>query len=257
MLQTKPTEHLTGIAVQGDFKDFSELVESIYRITGLTDDQTELYYGVKNRLLGICYDIRHAFMGDRDIILADNGMNKEIMKWHEIITPTQNVYYSVNILFPEAIFVAVSVPKMYRFSSAYYGKKGRRADMECDLPMIPYADYIRDKANLDVLCAGIFQALGEVIGNEELEKLIQLMQRADESYMDYATHYIDKCNIELLKTAVEKRKDKLRNIARRIAKRPQAYQNMEDELKYWAKEYKTTIYNLQDPRIEYPEYFEW
>lgn len=40
----------------GDYKDFYELVESIYRITGL-DDQTEIYYGIKNRLLGICYDI--------------------------------------------------------------------------------------------------------------------------------------------------------------------------------------------------------
>ena len=91
-------------------------------------------------------------------------------------------------------------------------------------------NYIRDKANLDVLCAGIWQALGEAIGDEELEKLIQLMQRADESFIYYATHYIDKCNIELLKTVVEKRKDKLRNIAKRIVKKPQAYMNMEAEL---------------------------
>ena len=57
VLQTKPTEHLSGITIKGDYKDFYELVESIYRITGLDDDQTEIYYGVKNRLLGICYDI--------------------------------------------------------------------------------------------------------------------------------------------------------------------------------------------------------
>ena len=40
VLQTKPTEHLAGITIQGDYKDFYELVESIYRITGLDDDQT-------------------------------------------------------------------------------------------------------------------------------------------------------------------------------------------------------------------------
>ena len=257
MLQTKPTEHLAGITMQGDYKDFYELVESIYRITGLDDDQTEIYYGVKNRLLGICYDIRHAFMGDRDIVLEDNGMREDIMKWHEQITPTQNVYYSVEVLFPEAIFVAASVPKMYIFSSVYYGAKGKRTDMDDQLPPMPYSDYIRDKANLDVLCAGIWQALGEAIGDEELEKLIQLMQRADESFLYYATHYIDKCNIELLKTDVEKRKDKLRNIAKRIVKKPQAYMNMEADLRYWAKEYKTTIYELHDPKVEYPDDFEW
>ena len=43
MLQTKPTEHLAGITIQGDYKDFYELVESIYRITGLDDDQTMIY----------------------------------------------------------------------------------------------------------------------------------------------------------------------------------------------------------------------
>lgn len=257
MLQVKPTEHLTGITIQGDYKDFYELVDSIYRITGLDDDPKEIYYGVKNRLLGMCYDIRHAFMGDRDIVLEDNGMSDEVMKWHEMITPTQNVYYSVNVLFPEAIFVAVSVPQMYIFSSVYYGMKGKRKEADDQLPPVPYSDYIRDKANLDVLCAGVWQALGKVIGDEELEKLIRLIQRTDESYIYYVTHYIDKCNIELLKTESDKRKDKIRNIAKRIVKKPQAYINMEDDLRYWAKEYKTSIYELQDPNIEYPEDFEW
>lgn len=196
-------------------------------------------------------------MGDRDIVLEDNGMREDIMKWQEQITPTQNVYYSVEVLFPEAIFVAASVPKMYIFSSVYYGAKSKRTDMDSQLPPIPYSDYIRDKANLDVLCAGIWQALGEAIGDEELEKLIQLMQRADESFLFYATHYIDKCNIELLKTDVEKRKDKHRNIAKRIVKKSKAYMNMEADLQYWAKEYKTTIYGLHDPKVEYPEDFEW
>lgn len=84
---------------------------------------------------------------------------------------------------------------MYIFSSVYYGMKGKRTDTDCHLPPLPYSDYIRDKANLDVLCAEIWQALGEVIGHEELEKLIHLMQRTDESYIHYVTHYIDKCNI--------------------------------------------------------------
>ncbi len=255
MIQMKPTEHLTGITIQGDFNDFYDLVDSIYRMTGLEEDYTEFYYGVKNRLLGMCYDIRHAFMGDREIVLNDNGMDKEKMKWHGQITPTQNVYYSVNVMFPEAIFIAAAVPKMYIFSSIYYGVRGKREYEE--LPPLKYADYIRDKANLDVLCAGIWQALSEAIGDEELEKIIQLMSRTDERYIHYATHYIDKCNLELIKTEVDKRKDKIRNIAKRIVKKPQAYKNLEDDLKYWAKEYKTSIYEIEDPRVEYPENIEW
>lgn len=255
MLQTKPTEHLTGVTIQGDFNDFYDLVESIYRMTGLEDDPTRAYYGVSSRLLGVCYDIRHAFMGDRDIVLKDNGMNEEIMKWHEKIVPTQNVYYSVNILFPEAIFLADNVPKMYIYSSKNYGVKRLRTKR--GLPTIYYGNYVRDKANLDVLCAGIWQALGMAIGEEELEKLLRLEKNSYESCIDYVTQYIDKRNVELLKTDVSKRKDKLKNIARRIIKKPQAYFNMEKRFKYWAEEYKVSMYELKDPGIEYPEDFEW
>ncbi len=60
MIIIKPTENLTGITIQGDYNDFYELVESIYRLTAADEDTTNPYYGVKNRLLGMCYDIRHA-----------------------------------------------------------------------------------------------------------------------------------------------------------------------------------------------------
>lgn len=117
ILQTKPTEHLMGITIQGDYNDFSELVDSIYSIIGLGEESDDMYYGVKNRLLGICYDIRHAYQGDRNVVLVDNNMDKDKMKWHEQITPEQNVYYSVEVLLPKAIFVAAVVPNMYSFSS--------------------------------------------------------------------------------------------------------------------------------------------
>lgn len=259
MIFVKPTENLTGITIQGDFNDFYEMVDSIYRMSAEDegDELTDLYFGVKSRLLGMCYDIRHAYMGDRDIILEDNGMHEELMKWHKIITPTQNVYYSVNILFPEAIFIAASVPKMYFFSSLYYGTNGKIKEQETGLPSFLYSDYIRDKANLDILCAGIWQALGEAIGDEELEKIIRLLERSYESYVNYATHYIDKCNIELIKTDVKKRKDKLRNITKRIIKKQGGYYSMENDLKYWAEEYDTTIYDLILPNLEYPEELIW
>lgn len=117
ILQTKPTEHLMGITIQGDYNDFSELVDSIYSIIGLGEESDDMYYGVKNRLLGICHDIRHAYQGDRNVVLVDNNMDKDKMKWHEQITPEQNVYYSVEVLLPKAIFVAAVVPNMYSFSS--------------------------------------------------------------------------------------------------------------------------------------------
>ena len=255
MLQIAPTEHLTGVTVRGDFQDFYELVDSIYRLCGLDDDREDIYYGVKNRLLGACYEIRHAFMGDREIALCDNGMTEDLMKYRDVAAPTQNVYDGTKLLFPEAIFLAAAVPEMMLFSSMEYGERGKLK--HTDLPGLLYGDYLRDKANLYVFCSGIWQALGTVIGDESLEKLMYLKERTHETYMNYVTHYIDKCNIELLRAPQEKRKDKLRNIAKRIIDKPKTYRNMEEDLKYWAKEYKTSIYELEDPGLVYPEEMEW
>ena len=41
MIQFKPTEHLTGITIQGDFNDFYELADNIYRITSPEKDHTD------------------------------------------------------------------------------------------------------------------------------------------------------------------------------------------------------------------------
>lgn len=62
MISAKPTEHLAGTTLEGKFQDFYEIVESIYRMTGLEEDYDDDYWGVKKRLLGICYDVCHAYV---------------------------------------------------------------------------------------------------------------------------------------------------------------------------------------------------
>ncbi len=32
---------------------------------------------MSTRVLGVCYDVRHAYQGDREIELVDNGMTAE------------------------------------------------------------------------------------------------------------------------------------------------------------------------------------
>ena len=261
MISAKPTEHLTGVIIEGEYEDFYEMVESIYRMTGLEEDYNDLYWSVKNRLLGICYDIRHAFQGDRNVKLVDNGANDELMKWHAMVMPQQNLHYSVEVLFPEALFVAFSVSELYLPSSVYYGERARKHQKKEEHPrefVDKYADYIRDKAMLDMLSSVILAALADVIGDEDFEKVLR--QRGKTygfEYKDYAAQYVDKCNIEYLKTAPEKRKDKLRNIARRLLKKPDSYRNLLSGLESAAKRYGCSIHELDDPDLEYPEAIDW
>lgn len=106
---------------------------------------------------------------------------------------------------------------MYLWSSQYYGQRTKKQEENAKFPAQKYSDYLKDKAVIDTLSAVILGTLAEVIGEDELEKLFKLRgHQYGDIFYNYATQYVDKCNIEYLKTAPEKRKDKLRNIAKRF-----------------------------------------
>ena len=257
MVKAKATEKLTGITISGDFNDFYEIVESIYRMTGLEEDYGDRFWSVKNRLLGMCYDIRHAYMGDREIELVENGVCDDIIRYHSMIMPKTAVYYSANFLFPEAVFVALSISELCESSLYLYGEKCKKIEGD-DHIQYKFTDYIKDKAILGTLSAVILGALGHVIGDAELEKLIQFKHRQyGYIFAEYATQYVDKCNIDYLKTPLDKRKDKIKNITKRILQKPDAYKNMKRDLEYSAKVHNCSFHELHDPRIVYPENVEW
>lgn len=259
MIKARATEHLTGVTIEGTHDDLYEAVESIHRITNQEEDYKDPFWGVKNRLLGVCYDLRHAYMGDREVRVTDNGVNDEIIKWHSTIMPKQEVRFSVNVLFPEAVFVALSAPDLYVFSRHHYGKRTKRQEEKAEYPNNKYADYLKDRAAIDTLSSAILGALADVITDVELEKIINSSDARyySDRFYQYATQYVDKCNIEYLKTPVEKRKDKIRNIAKRLYQQPDAYKNMKRELEHFAKLYNCSIHELNNPDLEYPEDIEW
>lgn len=258
MISAMPTKNLTGITLEGDFEDFYEIVESIYRMTDPDIVYEDNYWSIQNRLLGLCYDIRHAYMGDRDVKLVGNGVNDEMMKWHSMILPRQEVHYSLNVVFPEAVFVALSVPELYMWSRHNYGRRTKKQEEKAMFPAQKYSNYIRDKAVLDTLSSVILGALSDVIGDDQLEKLLRFRENLlEDVFSDYAVQYVDKCSLEYIKTAPEKRSDKLRNIAKRIIQKPTGYQNMQRDMEYAAREYGCSIHEVYDSSLEYPEEIEW
>lgn len=92
MLDIKVTENYGGIEVKGDYADFEQLYDSIFEIIGDGEDYPTLEK-FRIQILAFCYDLRYAKQGSREIELVENNMDDEIMKWHSIITPINNVYY--------------------------------------------------------------------------------------------------------------------------------------------------------------------
>jgi hypothetical protein len=74
--------------------DFERLYDSLHNVVG--DEGEFIYYETASlRVLGVCYDIRHALMGDREIEFVDNGMDEAKMRWMSAITPDKNVYLKI------------------------------------------------------------------------------------------------------------------------------------------------------------------
>ena len=170
-------------------------------------------------------------MGDRDIKLVDNGVHDEMMKWHSMILPKQEVHFSVNVMFPEAVFVALSAPELYVWSCQYYRKRTKRQEENAAFPTHKYSSYIRDKAIIDTLSAVILGTLAEVIGDDEIEKLFKIRgHRYEDLFLNYATQYVQQ---------------------------PDAYKNMKRDLEYSAKQYGCSFHELHDPKLKYPEEIEW
>jgi len=260
MITGKPTEHLTGVTLEGEFEDFYELVDSIYRMTRLEEDYDDPYWSVKNRLLGISYEIRHAYQGDRTVKMVDNWVNEDLMRRHDMVLPKKSVHYAVEVLFPEALFVAFAVPELCEDSVKYYGARPRKRQEKDEGPKRPvpdYSDYIRDQANLGMLSSAILSAFAEVIGDASFERVMGLSK----SYFTYFGHflaqYVDRCNVEYIKAAQEKKPDKLKNIGRRFFNCPDAYVRMRRDIEMGASEYGCSVHEMYDPRVKYPEEIVW
>ncbi len=62
MLKINVTENYGGIEVKGDYYDFEQLYDSIFKIIGDGEDYPTLEK-LRIQILAFCYDLRHAKQG--------------------------------------------------------------------------------------------------------------------------------------------------------------------------------------------------
>jgi hypothetical protein len=122
MLYVKNTPNNTGIAIYGDFMDFEGIYDALHTIVG-DEDEYLPYDAARLRVLGVCYDIRHALMGDREIEFVDNGMDEDKMRRLATITTDKNIYLAFNVLWPEILFVTMALNDFIRLYANKQAKK--------------------------------------------------------------------------------------------------------------------------------------
>lgn len=72
--------------LEGDFFDFDRLYFPIFRLTGNFGNSpwkpSEGYDEVCEYILALCYELRHAWQGDRDLIGTFNGLSRSWFESH-------------------------------------------------------------------------------------------------------------------------------------------------------------------------------
>ena len=119
MIRIEDTKHMLGITIHGDYQDLNALRNAISNYLEIYFEHQTVtgHYHCYECILGLCYDIRHAFQGDRNIEKVENnyesighwiddfyeGKDKSLLKERNKYK-NGNLYFNVEVLYPWAIY---------------------------------------------------------------------------------------------------------------------------------------------------------
>ncbi|MEW5785409.1 MAG: hypothetical protein AB1767_10110 [Bacillota bacterium] len=239
MIFVKNTPNYAGVTICGDHQDIEELYDALHDIVSDEEDYPS-YVSSRIRVLGVCYDLRHALMGDREIIFVDNGMDEDKMKKTSMITPGKNVYLSIEVLWPEMLFVQMVLNDFILLNQ----RKKRR----------PLWD--KTIATVRKLQAAVADCLKQTVSEAAYKRMINSMIR-DYPWVDYyATQYLDILNCRFIDMDREKRKKNITIMAKRLVEQGQEYQEVRRDVMAAARNHNCSVDNIR-VNTEYPEEIDW
>ena len=256
MIIIKNTENLAGVCISGDFNDLDKLVDAFYAIT--IDEFSEKYQthnAISIRVLGLCYDVRHAFQGDREVELIDNGMDQDKMKFHSIIVPQSNVYYKCNYLYPEMLFVMLALNELVKLRIRELSKSRYVYNDTLDKNVI-WDDTI---ATIRSFQGEFMKCVKEVLTEASFKRWLTLMNGDYIHIEQIAGQYVDLLNIKYVNMTKEKRLKNLTAISKRIAeyRNDAEHDEIKEVVREAAREHGCCEEDIRLEGIEYPDEFVW
>jgi hypothetical protein len=250
MLTIRNTPNLAGIEISGDHQDLYSLYESLFAVVG-NEEEYGNYEGARLRVLGVMYDIRHAFQGDREFEFVENGMDEDRMRLLGFITPKKNLYYKCQVYYLEALFVTIALNDFIKL----YGEKQAKSSL---FPLL-------DKKNLwdaNIANARLFQSLviaclNEAVTLATFRRITNLMYKAYTYTDGYTTQYLDMLNIRYLNIEdKEERAKALSVMVKRMVEKGTEYREVEKDVGAAAREHNCSTEDIS-LGWDYPEVIEW
>lgn len=243
MIRIQNTPNLTGVTATGDIHDFEELYEALHTIVGEESEYTH-YDAVRLRILGVCYDIRHAMMGNRGAQHVSNGLDREQMLRLSITGAEMNIYLSFETYWPEMIFVCYALNDLIHLREKNYKTHAWDATI----------------ATVRKFQAAVAICLQETLTIHkfaQIKKYITPLRVWDtHKYEGYATQYLDMLNIKFIQMDPSKREKNLSIFAKRLAEKDQQYLQEKRAIHEFAREQGLHPDQIRYSK-EYPDHVEW
>ena len=238
MLTVTATPNQAGVKISGEYFDLDNLVMSFYKVIG-DEDKYYGYEGARMRILGLCYDIRHAAQGDRNIERVFNGLLEHVKVRHGFIAPDKNIYFSVEALWPEVLFAVVALKDFVRL----YRREAADSEWDPDLSTVTNFQALVLDCLEGHVPDGVYHSVRQAYTEET-------------SVEEYAIQYIDMLNLKMIELTKEEREKSLAAIAMRVARQDQDYQSFKQEVLRAAGPGKKSVHEVEFNR-EYPEEIDW
>ena len=257
MLKIINTKKLTGVTISGSHDDLYEVYEAIERVLGPEhfEDMTAL------RILGVCYDLRHCFMGDRDIETVENGFHEHLQKYHGFIHPSSNVHFKVNILWIETIFAVLALDdyvKRYKDDKLFI-KMINDNELAEEQKNYYEETRIEDLALVNLFQKKVWRAFSQVCGMTAYKKLYKKANTNNDysQYTNYCTHYLDSLEMKYIYSKPDKREKLLATLVRKIIVKGDDYYQLSNDISTYASSNNIPKEDIRLAEVEYPESIDW
>ncbi len=253
MIKIELTPNYTGVKISGSRDDLIQVVDAIYALVIDELYESSEYHTVSNRILGLCYEIRHASMGDREVQVASEELPVFSEDGNVIPMTYKILTYGCYCLFPEMCFVMMAINRVinYRINSL----TTRTYDTVRD-PKVIWDEPI---AVMRQLQAAFITCMRNELTRNTLTRFRKYLVEGEYSITRMYHHYLDDMNLEFLTYTPQKREKSLSVTAKHLSEFlfDEEYLLLKREIDEAAKHMNTDPVNLKFPEQEYPEEIVW
>ncbi|MFZ0368061.1 MAG: hypothetical protein WAM07_00490 [Halobacillus sp.] len=249
MIMVENTELNAGVEVSGDYHDFEALYEAIHNIVG-EEGEYPPYEGARLHVLAVCYDLRHAMMGDRSFKRVENGFDREKMRYLSMIASEENIYLTIHVLWPELLFVTMALND---FIKEYAGKNARHTSNSLEHTKNIWSE---DIAIIRMFQSQIAKAIGTMVSPSSYTRMMNMLNKNDYGTMNYTTQYLTVLNSKFINMDADERMRNLTIMAKRLTEAGKEYEEVKKEVREAAKNYQCSPQDIR-LNMHFPEEIDW